>query len=75
MWCAKKYHGKWYGEAFRRGYRFMGKRAIEKGEAQKHYQEFKDFVSYGRGIKKGIKAGVNYYYRTLQFFVIGLFVK
>lgn len=75
MWCTKKYHGKWYGEAFRRGYRFMGNRAIKKGEAQKHYQEFKDFVSYGRGIKKGIKAGINYYYRTLQFFVLGLFVK
>lgn len=75
MWCTKKYHGKWYGEAFRRGYRFMGNRAIEKGNAHKHYQEFKDFVSYGRGIKKGIKAGANYYYRTLQFFIVGLLVK
>tara|TARA_B100000424_G_C22943654_1_gene502159 strand:+ start:2447 stop:3646 length:1200 start_codon:yes stop_codon:yes gene_type:complete len=75
IWCSKKYHGLWYGEAFRRGYRHLGRRAIEKGQAREHYQEFKDFVDYGRGRKKGFKFGLNYYFRTLQFFIVGLFVK
>jgi len=73
IWCEKKYHGTWYGEAFRRGYRYLGNRAIERGEAHKHYQEFKDFVAYGRGLKKGLKPALNYYFRTAQFFAIGLF--
>ena len=45
IWCERTYHGKWYGEAFRRGYRHLGRKAIEKGKAAEHYQEFKDFVS------------------------------
>jgi len=75
LWCERTYHGKWYGEAFRRGYRYTGNRAIEKGKAAEHYQEFKDFVSYGRGLKKGLKPALNYYLRTTQFFLTGLFVK
>ena len=75
IWCERTYHGKWYGEAFRRGYRHAGTKAIERGEAQKHYQEFKDFVAYGRGLKKDWKSAVNYYKRTAQFFLTGLFVK
>ena len=75
LWCERTYHGKWYGEAFRRGYRHAGNIAIEKGKAAEHYQEFKDFVSYGRGLKKGIKPALNYYLRTIQFFLTGLFVK
>jgi len=75
LWCERTYHGKWYGEAFRRGYRHAGNKAIEKGKAAKHYQEFKDFVSYGRGLKKGVKPAINYYLRTTQFFLTGLFVK
>ena len=75
LWCERTYHGKWYGEAFRRGYRHAGNKAIEKGKAAKHYQEFKDFVSYGRGLKKGVKPAMNYYLRTTQFFLTGLFVK
>jgi len=75
LWCERTYHGKWYGEAFRRGYRYAGNRAIEKGKAAEHYQEFKDFVSYGRGLKKGLKPAINYYLRTTQFFLTGLFVK
>ena len=75
IWCEKTYHGKWYGEAFRRGYQHLGSRAVEKGNAHKYYTEFKDFVAYGRGMKKGFKLRLNYYLRTIQFFVVGIFVR
>ena len=75
LWCQKTYHGKWYGEAFRRGYRAAGQRCIDQGKAREHYQEFKDFVAYGRGVKKGLMLGIKYYARTIQFFVTGLFIK
>ena len=74
LWCQKKYHNKWYGEAFRRGYRAVGMKHVNNGTAPSVYQEFKDFVAYGRGIKKGWKAAINYYYRTITFFIIGLFI-
>jgi len=74
LWCQKTYHGKWYGEAFRRGYRAAGMKHVNAGTAPSVYQEFKDFVAYGRGIKKGWKAGLNYYFRTISFFITGLFV-
>ena len=75
LWCVKTYHGKWYGEAFRRGYRAAGMKHINAGTAPSVYQEFKDFVAYGRGIKKGWKIGFNYYLRTIAFFIHGLFIK
>ena len=75
LWCQKTYHGKWYGEAFRRGYRAAGMKHINAGTAQSVYQEFKDFVAYGRGIKRGWKLGFNYYLRTITFFFTGLFIK
>ena len=75
LWCAKKYHGKWYGEAFRRGYRAAGQKHIDAGTAESVYQEFKDFVAYGRGLKKGFRIGLSYYWRTLSFFVNGLFLR
>jgi hypothetical protein len=75
LWCAKTYHGKWYGEAFRKGYRAAGMKHINAGTAPSVYQEFKDFVAYGRGIKKGWKIGFNYYLRTITFFIHGLFIK
>jgi len=74
IWCAKTYHGKWYGEAFRRGYRAAGQRCIDSGKAREHYQEFKDFVAYGRGVKKGFGLAITYYLRTIQFFITGLFI-
>mgnify|MGYP001465773565 CR=1 FL=1 len=74
IWCAKTYHGKWYGEAFRRGYRAAGQRCIDSGKAREHYQEFKDFVAYGRGVKKGFGLAITYYLRTVQFFITGLFI-
>ena len=75
LWCQKTYHGKWYGEAFRKGYRAAGMKHINAGTAPSVYQEFKDFVAYGRGIKKGWKIGFNYYLRTITFFIHGLFIK
>jgi hypothetical protein len=75
LWCQKTYHGKWYGEAFRKGYRAAGMKHINAGTAPSVYQEFKDFVAYGRGIKKGWKLGFNYYLRTITFFLHGLFIK
>ena len=75
LWCQKTYHGKWYGEAFRRGYRAAGMKHINAGTAPSVYQEFKDFVAYGRGIKRGWKLGFNYYLRTITFFFTGLFTK
>ena len=75
IWCEKTYHGKWYGEAFRRGYRYLGSKAVERGDAHKYYTEFKDFVACGRGLKKGFKLRLNYYLRTIQFFVVGIFVR
>ena len=74
LWCQKTYHNKWYGEAFRKGYRAVGMKHVNNGTAPSVYQEFKDFVAYGRGIKKGCRAAFNYYYRTITFFVIGLFI-
>ena len=75
LWCAKTYHGKWYGEAFRKGYRAAGMKHVNAGTAPSVYQEFKDFVAYGRGIKRGWKIGFNYYLRTITFFIHGLFIK
>ena len=75
LWCEKTYHGKWYGEAFRRGYRYHANRAVQKGVAHEYYTEFKNFVACGRGLRKDIKSKLNYYIRTIQFFATGLFVK
>jgi hypothetical protein len=74
LWCKKTYHGKWYGEIFRKGYRAVGMKHVNNGTAPKVYQEFKNFIAYGRGIKKDWKSAINYYYRTITFFIIGLFM-
>tara|TARA_Y100001938_G_scaffold41555_2_gene57299 strand:+ start:541 stop:2175 length:1635 start_codon:yes stop_codon:yes gene_type:complete len=71
VWCQKKYHGKWWGELFRKGYQYLGNRAIERGKAEKYYGEFKAFIAYGRGLKPGLKHAINYYLRTVQFFTTG----
>ena len=71
VWCQKKYHGKWWGELFRKGYQYLGNRAIEAGKAAKYYGEFKAFIAYGRGLKPGLKHAINYYLRTVQFFATG----
>ncbi len=75
VWCTNKYHGSWYGEAFRRGYRNWGTKLLNVGKHKKAYKEFKDFIAYGRGLKKDLKAAYNYYYKTITFFLTGLFLK
>lgn len=74
LWCIKTYHGKWWGEAIRRGYRYLGRKAISSGNAERHFQEFIDYVAFGRGDKRTVKTFTNFTYRTLQFFVYGLTV-
>jgi len=74
-YCKKKYHGRWYGELFRQGYQHLGKKAIERGEAANHYDEFKNFVAVGRGKSSSLKNKLNFYRRTAQFFAVGCYLK
>jgi hypothetical protein len=37
VWCMDVLHGKWWGEAIRRGYRYCGTKKIEQGKAREHY--------------------------------------
>ncbi|MEK9917816.1 MAG: hypothetical protein VW496_00345 [Pelagibacteraceae bacterium] len=74
-YCKKKYHGKWYGELFRQGYQHLGKKAIERGVAPNHYDEFKNFILVGTGHKTTTKNKLNFYLRTVQFFLVGCYLK
>lgn len=74
-YCKKKYHGRWYGELFRQGYQYLGKKAIERGEAANHYDEFKNFVAVGTGKRSSLKNKLNFYRRTAQFFAVGCYLK
>jgi len=73
-WCVKNLHRKWYGEAIRRGYRYHGNKAIAYGRAHNHYEEFKDYVDFATGKKRNFKNLGTFVYRTIQFFITGLFV-
>ena len=72
-WCVKNLHRTWWGEAIRRGYRYYGQKAIEEGKAKNHYQEFKDYVAFGTGKRRTLKTSWTFVYRTVQFFIRGLF--
>ena len=72
-WCVKNLHRTWWGEAIRRGYRYYGQKAIEEGKAKNHYQEFKDYVAFGTGKRRTLKTTWTFVYRTIQFFIRGLF--
>ena len=74
-WCKKALHDKWWGESVRRGYRFLGKRAIANGVAENHYEEFKRFIKFGNGKKRTFRGMITFTYRCVQMFVIGLFVR
>lgn len=74
-WCKKALHDKWWGESVRRGYRFLGKRAIANGVAENHYEEFKRFIKFGNGKKRTFHGMITFTYRCVQMFVIGLFVR
>ena len=72
-WCGKNLHRTWWGEAVRRGYRYYGQKAIDEGNAKNHYQEFKDYVAFGTGKRRTLKTAWTFVYRTVQFFIKGLF--
>ena len=72
VWCMDKLHGKWWGEAIRRGYRHLGSKKIAEGKAHNHYSEFRDYIDFARGKKRTIMGGIHFAARTTQFFVVGL---
>jgi hypothetical protein len=72
VWCMQVLHGKWWGEAIRRGYRHLGRKKIEQGKAAEHYQEFRDYIDFARGKKRTIKGAIHFAARTAQFFAVGL---
>lgn len=74
IWCLRTFHDKWWGEAIRRGYRYLGRKAIANGTADQHFQEFIDYVDFGSGKKRTIKTGLNFVFRTAQFMTLGLTV-
>ena len=72
VWCMDKLHGKWWGEAIRRGYRHLGRKKSAEGKAHNHYSEFRDYIDFARGKKRTIMGGIHFAARTAQFFVVGL---
>lgn len=72
VWCMRRLHNKWWGEAIRRGYRYLGRQKIEQGKAHEHYQEFRDYIAFASGKKRTIKGAVHFAARTVQFFAVGL---
>ena len=72
VWCMDKLHGKWWGEAIRRGYRHLGSKKIAEGKAHNHYSEFRDYIDFARGKKRTIMGGIHFAARTAQFFMVGL---
>jgi hypothetical protein len=74
-WCRKNLHGNWFGETFRRGYRRVGNKYIDKGTVTNYYREFEDYVNFVTGKKRNLKGFLTFLYRTPQLFVLGLFTK
>jgi|18_taG_2_1085343.scaffolds.fasta_scaffold00415_4 hypothetical protein len=74
-WCTKHLHGTWYGEAWRRGYRYYGQKAIDEGRAPERYKEFRDAVDFATGHKRTLHGAWSFARRTIQFFFKGLFIK
>ena len=72
VWCMNVLHGKWWGEAIRRGYRHLGRSKIKQGKAAHHYQEFRDYIAFANGKKRTIKGALHFAARTAQFFVVGM---
>lgn len=72
VWCMHALHGKWWGEAVRRGYRHLGRQKIEQGKAREHYDEFRRYIDFASGKKRNMKGAITFVARTVQFFVVGL---
>lgn len=75
VWCMNVLHGKWWGEAIRRGYRYLGRKKIEQGKAAEHYQEFRNYIAFATGKKRTVKGALHFAARTVQFLVVGLVKK
>lgn len=75
VWCMKALHGKWWGEAVRRGYRHLGTKKIEQGKAREHYEEFRRYIDFASGKKRTLKGALTFTLRTAQFFAVGLLKK
>jgi len=72
VWCMKALHGKWWGEAVRRGYRYCGNKKIKQGKAREHYGEFRRYVDFASGKKRTLRGAFTFTFRTAQFFAVGL---
>lgn len=75
VWCMDVLHGKWWGEAIRRGYRYCGTKKIEQGKAREHYDEFRRYIDFASGKKRTLRGAATFTLRTAQFFVVGLVKK
>jgi hypothetical protein len=73
-WCVRNLHDRWYGEAWRRGYRYYGRKYIENGTAHQRYQEFQDIVDFVTGHNRTLRGAISFVCRTVQFFLKGLFI-
>lgn len=72
VWCMEVLHGKWWGEAIRRGYRHLGRKKIEQGKAHEHYAEFRKYIAFANGSKRDLRGAITFTLRTAQFFVVGM---
>jgi hypothetical protein len=75
VWCTRTLHNKWWGETIRKGYRWHGNRAIAAGKAHEYYDEFRDFIRFATGSKRNAHTAKVFAWRSVQFFVTGLFLK
>ena len=72
VWCMNALHGKWWGEAVRRGYRHLGRRKIAQGKAAEHYDEFRRYIDFASGKNRTLRGAITFTLRTAQFFVVGM---
>ena len=72
VWCMGALHGKWWGEAVRRGYRHLGSKKIQQGKAREHYAEFRRYIDFASGKNRTARGCITFALRTAQFFVVGL---
>lgn len=75
VWCMNVLHGKWWGEAIRRGYRHLGNKKIAQGKAREHYSEFRRYIAFASGKDRTLRGAVTFTIRTTQFFAVGLVKK
>ena len=75
VWCMRRLHNKWWGEAIRRGYRYLGRQKIEQGKASEHYDEFRRYIDFASGKKRTLRGALTFTLRSAQFFVVGMIKK